>query len=118
MFGQKKVNKEAIIAEYLTGGISYRHLGEKYGIDFRIINYWVLKYQRKEGKESPSKKATTQSILSKTEPPPAAVSAVDVEQLQKELRAAKLQNTLLNVIIDTAEEQLKISIRKKSGTRQ
>jgi hypothetical protein len=47
MFGQKRVNKEAIIAEYLAGGISYRSLGEKYGIDFRIINYRVLKYQGK-----------------------------------------------------------------------
>ncbi len=42
MFGQKTVNKEAIIAEYLSGGITYRHLAEKHGIDFRTINYWVL----------------------------------------------------------------------------
>ena len=52
MFGQKRVNKEAIIAEYLAGGISYRSLGEKYGIDFRIINYWVLKYQGKGRKNA------------------------------------------------------------------
>jgi transposase-like protein len=71
MFGQKEVNKEAIIAEYLAGGISYRRLGEKYGIDFRIINYWVLEYQGKEGKgkKSPSKEETVQSILSTTEQP-------------------------------------------------
>ena len=37
--------KEAIIAEYLAGGISYRKLESKYGIDFRIINSWVIKYQ-------------------------------------------------------------------------
>ena len=116
MFGQKKVNKEAIIAEYLAGGISYRSLGEKYGIDFRIINYWVLKYQGK-GKNNASKKATTKHTSSKTDHPPAAQSA-DIEQLQKELRAAKLHNALLSAMIDTAEEQLNISIRKKSGTRQ
>lgn len=114
MFGQKSVNKEAIIAEYLAGGISYRRLGEKYGIDFRIINYWVLSYQGK-GKKKISKKATAKKPSSKTEEAPLPV---EVQALQKELRTARLQNHLLNAMIDTAEEQLKISIRKKSGTRQ
>jgi len=41
-----------------------------------------------------------------------------VKQLQEELRKAKLHNKLLNAIIDIAEEQLKIDIRKKSGTKQ
>ena len=42
----------------------------------------------------------------------------DVKQLREELRKAKLHNKLLNAIIDIAEEQLKIDIRKKSGTKQ
>ena len=32
--------REIVIAEYLTGGITYRRLGEKHGIDFRTINSW------------------------------------------------------------------------------
>lgn len=111
MFGQKTVNKEAIIAEYLAGGITYRRLAEKHGIDFRTINYWVLSYQ---GTNSAIKKASSKSAPSKTEEP----LVVDVQKLQKELKRAKLQNELLNAMIDTAEEHLKISIRKKSGTRQ
>ena len=42
----------------------------------------------------------------------------DVKKLQEELRKAKLHNKLLNAIIDIAEAQLKIDIRKKSGTKQ
>ena len=42
----------------------------------------------------------------------------DVKKLQEELRKAKLHNKLLNAIIDIAEEQLKIDIRKKSGIKQ
>jgi hypothetical protein len=38
--------------------------------------------------------------------------------LQEELRKVKLQNELLNAIIDIAEDQLKINIRKKSGTKR
>ena len=42
----------------------------------------------------------------------------EVKQLQQELRKAQLHNKLLNAIIDIAEEQLKIDIRKKSGTKR
>lgn len=42
----------------------------------------------------------------------------DVKQLQEELRKAKLHNKLLNAIIDIAEDQLNIDIRKKPGTKQ
>jgi hypothetical protein len=42
----------------------------------------------------------------------------DVKQLQQELRKAQLHNKLLNAMIDIAEEQLHIDIRKKSGTKQ
>ncbi len=112
MFGQKTVNKEAIIAEYLAGGITYRRLAEKHGIDFRTINYWVLSYQ---GKKSEIKKGAGKTAKSKTEEEPLPIN---VEKLQKELKTSKLQNELLNAMIDTAEEHLKINIRKKSGTRQ
>ena len=44
---KKVVEKEAIIAEYLTGNSSYRKIGIKHGIDFRLIHSWVMKYQGK-----------------------------------------------------------------------
>lgn len=36
----------------------------------------------------------------------------DIKKLQEELRKAKLHNELLNTMIDIAEDQLKINIRK------
>ncbi len=42
----------------------------------------------------------------------------DVKQLQNELRKAILQNKSLNAMIDIAEGQLKIDIRKKSGYKR
>lgn len=44
---KKTIDKESIIAEYLTGISSYRKIGNKYGIDFRIVHSWVMKYQGK-----------------------------------------------------------------------
>ena len=42
---KKKISKEEIVAEYLTGNISYRALEKKYGVPSRSICDWVLKYQ-------------------------------------------------------------------------
>ena len=103
------IEKEAIIAEYLTGKASYRKTGTKYGIDFRMIHSWVMKYQGKNQK--PKSKAKKEQVDETPLPS-------DVKQLQQELRKAQLHNKLLNAMIDIAEEQLKIDIRKKSGTKR
>lgn len=106
---KKVIEKEAIIAEYLTGNTSYRKIGIKYGIDFRLLHSWVMNYQGKKRKYTPKLKEQ------KAEEAPLSN---EVKQLQQELRKAQLHNKLLNAIIDIAEEQLKIDIRKKSGTKQ
>ena len=103
--------REAIIAEYLMGGITYRNLGKKHNVDYRIIHSWVSKFKGKAvRKEKPAKSS---NISEHQELIPS-----DVKQLQEELRKARLHNKLLNAIIDIAEDQLKIDIRKKSGTKR
>ena len=42
----------------------------------------------------------------------------EVKALKKALEEANLKNRALNTLIDIAEEQLKIDIRKKSGAKQ
>ena len=102
--------KEAIIAEYLKGNISYRELGEKHGIDFRIVHSWVSAIIG-----NPLKSTPTLSL------PPAKEGTLlptEVTKLQEELRKTKLYNEVLNAMIDIAEGQFKIDIRKKSGTKR
>jgi hypothetical protein len=41
-----------------------------------------------------------------------------VKQLEKQLEDAQMKNNALEALIDVAEEQLKIPIRKKAGARQ
>lgn len=102
--------KEAIVAEYLSGDISYRGIKAKYGVSPSTVYLWVSKFQGKllrKPKPKPEAKTNT------AEPLP-----TDIKVLQEELRKAKLHNELLNAMIDIAEDQLKIDIRKKSGARQ
>lgn len=111
----RKVNsiqeREAIVAEYLKGRTSYRKLAEKHHVDFRALHRWVINFQNKSVKKEKAIKPQQETSQSEQLP-------TDVKQLQEELRKARLHNELLNAMIDIAEDQLKIDIRKKSGTRR
>lgn len=103
-------DQEAIVADYLLGKATYRQLGLKYDIDFRLIHSWVMKFQGKQkqrGKPS-------------TKPPQinAEKESAEVQTLQEALRLEKLRTELLNAMIDIAEKDLNVSIRKKFGTKQ
>ncbi len=41
-----------------------------------------------------------------------------IKELEKQLEYAKMKDVALNTLIDVAEKELKISIRKKSGSKQ
>lgn len=41
-----------------------------------------------------------------------------VKKLEKQLEDAQMKNIALDTLIDVAEEQLKIPIRKKAGAKQ
>lgn len=103
--------KEAIVAEYLMGGGSFRFLGQKHNVDFRSLHSWVMKFKGK-------KKARMEPTAVKPIVPDLPPLPTDVKKLQEDLRKARLHNELLNAIIDIAEKELKIDIRKKSGTKR
>ena len=108
---KKERKKEVIIAEYLNSRTTYRKLGLKYGIDYTIIHKWVKQFQ---GNSLIKRKPVRPEYIVQEE----KILPTDVKQLQEELRKAKLYNDLLNTMIDIAEDQLKIDIRKKSGTKR
>jgi transposase len=60
------------------------------------------------------KKSTKASI----DKPPAEDSGDEIKRLQQQLADANLKIAALNTLIDVAEEQLKINIRKKPGAKQ
>jgi transposase-like protein len=116
----KKINKQAIIDEYLLGCFTYRELEKKHSVSRQTINEWVLDYQGiPRSKTIRRQKATLQLMKGKKQEeklsPPLPV---EVLELQKQLEQERLHNKLLTAMIDIAEEELKIPIRKKYGTRR
>ncbi len=108
-------NKEQIINEYLIGGISFRVLAKKYGISRSTINRWVLEHQGFICMRKSSKESITFLEMNKN---PREVLPTEIIELQKQLEQERLHNKLLTAMIEIAEQELKIPIRKKYGTKQ
>ncbi len=113
--------KMKIVHEYLNSDLSQKELLEKYSIaGASNITNWMRKF----GFETPlgqttrrQHHATTMSKSDKKTPQELALEA-KIQELEKNLKFEKLRSLALDTMIDVAEEQLKISIRKKPGTKQ
>jgi transposase-like protein len=109
--------REAIVAEYLAGGVSYRELELRHGISSSTLQRWVKASEL--GRDGIKAVEKGRSILIGEEE---HLSGEDVpselSRLRSELRRERLHNKLLNAMIDIAEEQMGVPIRKKRGTRR
>lgn len=104
--------RQKAVREYLLGRCTYRQLEEKYGISHATLNRCVIKY--KERQQAKLKGMGLSSDPMKPQPD----QLPSVEQLQKLLEQERLRNKLLNAMLDIAENELQVPIRKKFGTKQ
>jgi transposase-like protein len=118
--------KSQIIQEYLTRGCGFRQLAEKYGISRTTICKWVAIHQGIHNLP-PTEKQVKYSTSSMNSSPKKANAATEestkelrqkIAALQKQLEWQKLRADALDTMIDIAEKQLNISIRKKPGIQQ
>jgi transposase-like protein len=100
--GQRKSKKE-VVEEYLGGGISLRELGIRYGINHRTIHRWVKAHQGGE-----VEKLSGGELVEMPK---------DVKGLERELHEARLEAKLYKTMIEIAEKEMGIPIRKKSGAK-
>lgn len=107
--------KQQIIDEYLLGNAGYRVLSKKYGVSRSAINRWVMDFQGRPRSKSRVLKAVHLPLMKQDDS--REKMPKELEALQKELAKERLRNKVLTAIIDIAEEELKIPIRKKYGTK-
>ena len=114
--------KDKVIQEYLTTGCGYRKLQEKYGVGRATICNWVQVYQGIHGlfKTTFQQKHYISPMKKKQKEADANQAALleKIASLERQLKHEELRSVMLDKLIDVAEKQLNISIRKKSGTQQ
>ena len=118
--------RQQAITEYLTEGTGYRKLAAKYGVSRTTINKWVQIHQGIHN--IPPTEKQKKYYLSAMNSKPDNLSAADYEKqlalikkvalLEKQLAWEKLRVETLDTMINIAEKQLDIDIRKKSGPQQ
>lgn len=96
-----------MVEEYLRGGVSLRELGAKHGIALATIHRWVKAYESGEGIGGRRMRSEAMRAMPS-----------DVKRLQRELYEERLHTKLLETMIDIAENEMGIPIRKKSGAKQ
>ncbi len=106
--------KEAVAFRVLFGGEDAKQIMQELGIhSIQTIHHWVNGYEQK----------MEQGLL--TLPPMNEKQKQNLEDLkqrnkdlEKALKNANLMILALHTMIEVAEKELKISIRKKSGTKR
>ena len=118
------IRKEAV-REYLVDGIPYRALAEKYGVNRTTINKWVLVHQGIHNIPRSHKQVSydlQQKTLGKKSKQVVKEHQSDLEKkielLEKQLEWERLRSLALDTMINVAERELNIDIRKKPGTKQ
>jgi transposase-like protein len=118
--------KNQIIHEYLTQSAGFRQLAAKYGISRTTICKWVAIHQGIHNM-APTQKQQKYYISamnsSKKKPTDEQQQTFEALQqkiavLEKQLQWEKLRADALDTMINIAEKQLNVPIRKKSGNQQ
>ncbi len=119
------ISKDQIIQEYLTTGTGFRDLASKYGISRTTICKWVAIHQGIHNlppteNQNRYSRSSMNSSPEKTDSNDATVKELkqQIAALQNQLKWEKLRSEALDTMINIAEKQLDISIRKKPGAQQ
>ena len=105
--------KFEVVQEYLSGGFTQQDLMDRYNIRGKqCINNWISKFggcnpipKRQMTKES--KQPNKENFLE-----------LKIKKLEEDLKREQLRTKALSTMIDIAERELKVDIRKKSGAKR
>jgi transposase len=111
--------KRKVALEYLSGRFSYAVAAEEYGLSNKAVVREFVKWYRQKQELSA---VNDTEVMAKSTSPTTPAATTDLQKQIKELEAAlrlsNLKVEALETMIDIAEDQLQIDIRKKSGSQR
>jgi len=108
-----EADRMEIVAEYLESGLPACKIIEKYKIQNRVTLFTWMDRFLNENEEMVKEKSKTSDNDESRES-----MLKEIRQLKKALKVEKMRADLFSTIIDLAEAQFNIPIRKKSGAKQ
>lgn len=111
--------KLQIVRVCLSRVIPQSEVIRRYGVSsYQTLHSWINRYGERILVEQLNIELVKKSLPESEPKSPEESLALRIKQLEKELREAQLKASLYEAMIDIAEEDLKIPIRKKFGPQQ
>ena len=110
--------KLQIIEEYMNSGESMETFQAKFGMGHCTLSRWMTKFGLSNTSQiqfNEMKKVVERSLEKSLRE---RTLEAKVAQLEKKLKEEQLKSMAYSTMIDVAEEELGIDIRKKSGAKQ
>ena len=112
-----KTLKRKIAEEYLGGKFSYAVAAEEYGLKNKEVVKEFVRWYKKGLYIEPMEKKNQPQDCPKPDSWTKEPTKEQLRALEQQLAEAKLKIAGLETLIDIAEQELRIDIRKKSGTK-
>ncbi len=108
-----------VLRYYYSHGSDRKATLTEYGIDHSCLRDWLKRYGSEQNVLSLLEQLE-KSMVKKYETLPADRKLAEeaYERLQRELELEKMRSAAYSKMIDLAEEEFKLPIRKKSGAKQ
>lgn len=103
--------KFAVIEEYFSGDLSLNDFCKKKSLDRGTFNYWLLTFAPEGDKDMGKEKECSESEEIRE-------LKRQLRQKELELKKEKMRADFYETMVDVAEEQFNIDIRKKAGTKR
>lgn len=111
--------KLKVVKFYFDHGEDRKATLDEFGIDHSNLRDWLRRYPEKKKVVTLLDQIEKDMAKSYRElPKDASAAQAEYERIQRELELEKLKTAALNTMIDLAESDFKIPIRKKSGAKQ
>jgi len=110
--------KERALAAYHNSNESLLLISERLGVNRYTLHSWVYHQKNISASEKINKLAVLKSTVVNKENMSAEAMLKFIEELECQLSTEKMRSDSLSKMIDIAERDLKIDIRKKSGAKQ
>jgi transposase len=110
--------KLKVVQEYLMSDVTFSVLQKKYGIKSgSCITEWIRKFDLESLTKEEIELEKTMREQNQITPREQELE-LEIRQLKKDLERERLRTLALNTMIDIAERDLKIKVRKNSGAKQ
>lgn len=110
--------KEGVLAAYYNSNESVSAIARRFDVNKDTVSSWVYRKRVAEKSRESVKLAPLQSTEMKEEELSSEARDLRIKELERSLLTEKMRSESLEKMIEIAERELKIEIRKQSGAKQ